>query len=89
MYSISFTNRFKKDFLRCKKRNYDIAKIEEIFRQLASSRSVPEMNKPHKLSGEYSDCLECHIENDWLVIWQNLPNNEIRIIRTGTHSDLF
>ena len=33
---------------------------------------------------------ECHIEPDWLLIYQVVEQNLIlTLIRTGTHSDLF
>jgi mRNA interferase YafQ len=31
---------------------------------------------------------ECHIKPDWLLIYQATPD-EITLIRTGTHRDLF
>lgn len=42
----------------------------------------------HPLKGEYSDCRECHIEPDWLLIYL-IQGNNIIFIRTGTHADLF
>jgi len=89
MYTLSFSNKFKRDFIRCKKRNFPITKIEEIFILLAQTGTVPDRFKPHKLVGNYSNCWECHIESDWLLIWHPLNENEIYLIRTGTHSDLF
>jgi mRNA interferase YafQ len=89
MYSLSFTNKFKKDFALCKSRNYKIPKIEKTFDYLRESGTVPTKYLPHILSGNYNDCWECHIEYDWLLIWKMYPDNEIHLIRTGTHSDLF
>jgi len=88
-YTLSFANKFKKDFQLCKKRNFEVEKMEEIFIYLAQTGNVPEKFKPHKLSGKYSNCWECHIESDWLLIWHIHSENEIYLIRTGTHSDLF
>ena len=31
---------------------------------------------------------ECHVEPDWLLIWDEMPD-AIILIRSGTHSDLF
>ncbi|KKR82049.1 MAG: Toxin-antitoxin system, toxin component, RelE family, partial [Parcubacteria group bacterium GW2011_GWD2_40_9] len=44
--------------------------------------------RPHKLKGEYGGCWECHIESDWLLIWEFYPDR-ILLIRTGSHADLF
>lgn len=89
MYSLSYTNKFKKDFALCKSRGYKILKIERVFEYLKESASVPAMYEPHKLSGSYNDCWECHIEYDWLLIWKLASGSEIYLIRTGTHSELF
>ncbi len=44
----------------------------------------------HKLKGEYNDCWECHVKPDLLLLWVEITiDNEIRLIRTGSHSDLF
>jgi mRNA interferase YafQ len=31
---------------------------------------------------------ECHIEPDWLLIWDD-AEDAIILVRTGTHADLF
>lgn len=57
---------------------------------LAETGTLPAKYNPHKLSGNYVDCWECHIKPDWLLIWKQ--NNEELILlftNTGTHSDLF
>ncbi|MBK0384041.1 type II toxin-antitoxin system YafQ family toxin [Pedobacter sp. SD-b] len=46
--------------------------------------------KAHKLSGNYKDNWEAHIKPDLLIIWLEIKdNNEINLIRTGSHSELF
>jgi mRNA interferase YafQ len=35
---------------------------------------------------------DCHIEPDWLLLYEksgDLKTGELRLIRTGTHSELF
>jgi len=44
--------------------------------------------KSHKLSGEWDNVWECHIEPDWLLIYY-VTEEGIMLIRTGTHADLF
>ena len=44
--------------------------------------------RDHVLVGQYKGTRECHIEPDWLVIYE-LAETEIVLIRTGSHSDLF
>ena len=40
------------------------------------------------LKGEWKGTWECHIASDWLLIYE-VTETEIRLIRTGTHADLF
>lgn len=90
MNTLSFSTQFKRDFKRIQKRGYDVEKLKSVFEILESEGSFPEKYKRHKLRGNFSDCEECHIEPDWLLIWRtNEQLNEIVLVRTGTHSDLF
>ena len=89
MYTIFYTNKFDKDVKRCVKRGLDIAKLQEATRILAEEGSLPMQYHPHKLSGDYANCWECHIEPNWLMIWQqNDTQLTLLFMRTGTHSDL-
>jgi len=90
MYEIEFSNSFKKDYKLIKKRGYDLSKLHEIFKQLIEKGNVDAEFLPHKLVGNYSGCWECHIQGDWLLIWEIDKNvKSVRLIATGTHSDIF
>ena len=90
MYQINFTTKFKKDFKVISKRNYDLQLLKQIIGLLSETGSVPEKYNSHKLKGKYNDNMECHIQPDWLMIWIiDEKSNEIWLVRTGTHSDLF
>lgn len=89
-YLISYSNQFKHDFKTIKKRNYPVDLIVIVFELLENGGDFPEKYHVHKLSDNYNDCWECHIRPDWLLIWRyNEKIQEIELIRTGTHSDLF
>ena len=90
MYQISFSNKFKKDYKLCKKRGYDISKLEEVIILLQKNGKLPSKYKPHVLKGNYLGLWECHIKPDWLLIWLQ-DDNELTLLltNTGTHSDLF
>ncbi len=90
MYNIEYTGSFKRDYKLALKRGYKELLIQNIISQLANGTPLPAKNKPHKLTGDYKDCWECHIQPDWLLIWQiNINTHSLILIRTGTHSDLF
>jgi mRNA interferase YafQ len=86
--SFARTNQFKRDYKRAKKRGRDISKLLEMVTRLASGEKLEPRHKDHTLGGEYSDCRECHIEPDWLLIYR-FSEEELVLIRTGSHSDLF
>ena len=73
-----------------KKRGYDITKLKRVIELLANKQPLPQKNKDHNLIGNYSNCRECHITPDWLLIYEVLDNELVlHLLRTGTHSDLF
>ena len=59
-----------------------------IVEKLASGIELEARNKPHKLIGNYINKWECHIESDWLLIYE-VTDELVILYRTGTHSDLF
>ncbi len=90
MYKIYTTNRFEKDLKLCKKRNFNLNLLKEVVDVLQLNGKLPPKYKPHKLSGDYADCWECHIKSDWLLVWkQNETELTLLFTNTGTHSDLF
>lgn len=90
MLKIRFQSRFKKDFKLIKKRGCDENKLWQIVELIANEQPLPPKNRDHLLSGEYVGCRECHIEPDWLLIYEIKSDELILILtRTGSHSDLF
>ena len=82
------TNRFEKDLKRAIKRGKDLDKLWKIVEQLLNNKPLEKRHRPHPLSGNYASAWECHIEPDWLVIW-NQEDDQLVLSRTGIHSDLF
>lgn len=90
MYRIDYTNQFRKDLRKCAKRGYDIEKITIAIKLLADTGTLPATYRPHKLSGDRNGQWECHIQPDWLMVWeQNDMELTLLFMQTGTHSDLF
>ena len=89
-YNIKPTSQFKKDLKTTQKRGYDLDLLKEVINILADGESLPQKNRDHLLSGDYSGCRECHIAPDWLLIYE-ISDSELYLYltRTGTHSDLF
>lgn len=94
MYTLSFTNRFEKDLKLIKKRSLkDLQLIHDFLKnELApkGAEGLPAKYRAHKLSGNFKDNWECHIKGDLLMIWIEInAENEIILVRAGSHADLF
>ncbi len=89
MLKIKVHNKFKKDLKLMKKRGYDEEKLWAVVDKLAAGVPLPPKNRDHALTGNYLGSRECHIEPDWLLVYE-IQNDELVLvlIRTGTHSDL-
>lgn len=83
-----YSGSFKRDRKRAEQRGKDITAMESVMRLLALGGVLEPRFRDHKLKGEWRDCRECHIEDDWLLIYR-IVGDEIHFLGTGTHSDLF
>lgn len=88
MLEIIYTSSFKRDIKKLKKRKKNMKKLHYILSFLIEEKSLPAKYVNHKLSGNYKDCWECHIEPDWLLIYRK-DKKYLELARTGSHSDLF
>ena len=90
MYKIFYTNRMKKDVRQMKKRGKDISKLLHVLELLQTGVSLLEKYNDHALNGELKDFRECHIEFDWLLMYQIFEDTLIlSATATGTHRELF
>ncbi|MDD3435753.1 MAG: type II toxin-antitoxin system YafQ family toxin [Candidatus Gastranaerophilales bacterium] len=88
MKQIKTGKKFKKDYLKIKKQGKNLKKFKFVVDSLCEGEELDKKYKLHKLNGNYNDTLECHIEPDWLLIFQ-ISDEHIELIRMGSHSDLF
>ncbi len=90
MYEIRRTNSFKKAFKRCIKRGLNIKALETVIDILSTTGKLPSKYRPHRLNAKFNFAWECHIEPDWLLVWQqNDEELTLLLIDTGSHSDIF
>ena len=88
MFSLRYTTAFKKDYKRLQKRGWNMAKLRQVLESLAGDEAHEEQYKDHPLRGNYTGARDCHVEPDWVVIYA-VVGDELRLLRTGTHTDLF
>ena len=90
MLRIEFTNKMKRDVKRMSKRGKNMSKLETALRLLSAQKPMPPEYRDHQLKGKLRDFRECHIEGDWLLIYQIIKEKLILYAtETGTHSDLY
>jgi len=88
MKTLFASNSFQKDLKLVVKRGKSAKRLQTVIDLLLEDLALPLRCRPHRLSGDYAGLWECHIEPDWLLIY-DVTEKEIRLYRTGTHSDLF
>ena len=89
-YDVKFTKQFKKDLKLAKKQNYERIYSKEVVEKLASGETLKDNYRDHSLSGKYKGVRECHVEPDWLLIYEIKDDVLVLMLyRTGTHSELF
>ena len=91
MRTISYTNRFKRDYRREKAGRHSKtldADLMQAVNLLAADTPLPRRNFDHPLSGEWSDHRDCHIKPDLVLIYRKPDKDSLELVRLGTHSEL-
>jgi mRNA interferase YafQ len=88
MKTIRRTSHFKRDVKRMQRQGREVEKLKRVLEALVKGEPLAAKHRDHVLVGQYKGTRECHIEPDWLLIYE-LGEAEIVLIRTGSHSDLF
>jgi mRNA interferase YafQ len=88
MLRLDYTTQFKKDIKKINKSGKNIKKLTEVIDLLVDEKPLPQKYRDHSLIGNYIGCRECHVEPDWLLIYQ-IVSRRLVLSRTGSHSQLF
>lgn len=75
-----------------KKQNKILTKLHDVIEKLANDEKLDFRYRNHNLINDkfYKNCKECHMEPDWLLIYQYHEENLVLLlIATGSHSELF
>ena len=89
MKELRYTRQFKKDLKRFLNQPKKLEELKNVLDMLRNEIALPEKYRLHTLKGEYSGCLECHIEGDFLLIWYDEESDTLALFRLGSHSELF
>jgi mRNA interferase YafQ len=88
MLRADYTTRFKKDYKLASKRGRDMSIIDRAIADIINEKPLPDRFRDHILVADYRGCHECHLQSDWLLVYQIWDGVAV-FERTGTHSDLF
>ena len=89
-YQVKFTTQFKKDVKLAKKQGKNLDKLFCVIETLANGQPLDVKYRDHNLTGNYKNCRECHIEPDWLLIYELIDDVLVLMLnRNGSHSELF
>jgi mRNA interferase YafQ len=82
------TKSFERDLKRLRKRGKDIDRLWDVVEALRLGQPLRPRHRDHPLSGDWQGFRDCHVEPDWVLIYQ-LDDEAVYLTRTGTHADLF
>ena len=91
-YGVVTSNRFNKQLKKIIKQGKKVEKLSEVVKKIANKETLDIKYRDHALQDTkyYRNCRECHIEPDWLLIWEQYEEELLMLmINTGSHSDLF
>lgn len=88
------TKRFRKDYAKLKKSGRrNLLKLHRIMEQLVDGKTLDAIHRDHVFQGVWKDFRDCHIEGDWVLIYQigkDVDRNEtITFCATDNHANLF
>ena len=91
MRRIEPTNAFRRDYKREQKGQHKsfLAKdFADVVNTLAQDKPLAARHKDHGLTGDWKDHRDCHIKPDLVLIYRKPNNEELQLVRLGSHSEL-
>lgn len=89
MREIVFSAKFNRDVKKLQRAGNDSV-LNDLYaaaESLAADIPLPERLKDHALTGRWSDCRDCHIRPDMVLIYRKTPGR-LYLLRIGSHSEL-
>ena len=79
------STQFKKDLKRYLHQPSKLLALKTVTLALQETGHVPQEYQPHMHQG----FMECHVEDNFLLIWIDETSDIIKLVRLGTHHELF
>ena len=88
MRTLRTSAQYRRDLRRAARRGKDPELLRYVIDKLVAGEPLEQSFRAHRLSGNMAGYWECHIEHDWLLVWED-DGETIILRRTGTHDDIF
>ena len=82
------STQFKRDVRRLGKRGRDLIKLRALLAKLIDREPLAARDRDHPLRGIWKGYREAHVEPDWILVYR-IERDQLHLIRTGSHTDLF
>ena len=87
MRKIQTHKNFDKDVKKLIKSGHDLKPLKDLILILEQGNKLPAKYKPHELKGKFKGIWDCHIKNNWVLLY--IPDEStVVLLRTGTHAEL-
>jgi mRNA interferase YafQ len=85
-----YTTRFRKQFKLMQKQGKQMSKLREVIDMIINEQPLPPERCNHPLKGEWKDAYGCHIQGDWVLIYEtDNTATTVTFHRIGSHSELY
>ncbi|MEB2827691.1 type II toxin-antitoxin system YafQ family toxin [Campylobacter upsaliensis] len=88
-YIIKRQKTFTKDFHKVTLNDTEFNRLIAYIALLQEGKALPKEANEHALQGEWKDTREFHIGSDMLVVYMYEEENIIKLLRIGTHAQIF
>ena len=85
---IVYSSQFKRDYKKVKKQNKEVGKLSTVINKLVAKERLDAKYRDHPLTGSWKGFRDCHLEPDWILIYQ-VREETLILARTGSHAELF
>ena len=87
------TKRFRRDYAKAKRSGKKMAKLDSVMQTLNDGLFLPPALRDHLLHGEWQNTRDCHIQGDWVLVYElgfdEEGNETITYHATDTHENVF
>lgn len=88
-YELYESPRYIRDREYLEDNGYDLTVLDNVIAMLLDGYRLPRRYKIHKLKGDGNGLWDCHIKDDWILLYTYRPDGLVlEAIRTGSHRKL-